>query len=265
MRLQPPLGHRLPRAALLAALLFAAAAARPAAAEEVVYGPDGAPTVLQHKLYPMSGQWEFAFRAQTAINDPLVLHYGATLSLSYHPNEWFDAGLDVFGNYTALANLASVVRQNLSSGYRNAMTPKDEIANADQLRFGGLLVARVAPIYGKINLASELNVHFQTYLLLGAGATQIHHESVNLCGVNGTTACPDGDYQTTDSFTFVGEVGGGFRFYFSDKWSLSTEVRAYLFPASYKANNDLTQAQSGTPTTYLGDLVTFSLGIGRLF
>ena len=263
MRLQPSHGHRLPRAALIAALALAAFGARPAAAEDVIYGPDGAPTVLQHKLYPMSDTFELSLRAQTALNQPLVIHYGGGLTFSYHPNEWFDAGLEAFGNYTALSNLSEVIREKLP--VRNSTTPKDEIANSDQLRFGGLVNARVAPIYGKFNLASELPVHFQTYILVGAGLGQLHHESVNLCAVNGTTACPDGDFQTTDQFQFLGEIGGGFRFYLGDKWSLSTEVRAYLFPAQYKADNDLTNAASGVETGYLGSIVMFSLGVGRLF
>jgi outer membrane beta-barrel protein len=263
MRSQPPFDFRLPRAALLAALGLVAVAALPAAAEDVVYGPDGAPTVLQHKLYPMSQQWELGVRLAAGLNQPLVIDYGGSLSLSYHPNESFDIGAEVYGGYTALSSLSDVIREKLPA--RNPMTPKDEIANTDQLRFGVAAIARIAPIYGKFNLSSEVPIHFQTYLLLGVGAGQLHHESVNLCAVAGTTACPQGDFQTTDSFTVVGEAGGGFRFYFSDKWSLSAEVRAYLFPAQYKADNDLTSPQSGTETTYLGSVVRFSLGIARLF
>ncbi len=265
MRLHPP-SASLPRAALLSALAIAALAARPAAAEDVVYGPDGAPTVLQHKLYPMSGQWEVGLRLQTALNTPLIVHDGAMIDVSYHPNEWFDAGLELFGNYTALSNLSDVIRASLpprTSG--NTPNVKDEMANADQMRFGGLAVARVAPIYGKLNLFAELPVHFQTYLLLGAGVAQLHHESINLCAAAGDSACPQGDFQTTDTITFTGEVGGGFRFYLGEKWSISAELRAFLFPAQYKAANDLTNPNSGTETGYLGDVVFFSLGVGRLF
>jgi len=262
MRLQSTV-HRLPRAALLAALALVALGAGSAAAEDVIYGPDGAPTVVQRKLYPMSNRWELGLRLQTSLNTPLVVQDGALLDLSYHTNEWFDFGGELFGNYTALSNLADVIRQKLPE--RTATTPKDEIANTDQLRGGFLAVARVAPIYGKINLASEINVHFQTYLLLGAGVTMLHHESVNLCAVGGTTACPEGDFQTNDQITFVGELGGGFRFYLSEHWSLSAEVRAFLYPSQYKADNDLTNPTSGTETSYLGSMVSFSLGIARLF
>ncbi len=263
MRLQSTVGHRLPRAALLAVLSLVALGAGSAAAEDVIYGPDGAPTVVQRKLYPMSNRWELGLRLQTSVNTPLVTQDGALLDVSYHTNEWFDIGGEVFYNYTALANLAEVIREKLPQ--RNSTTPKDEIANADQMRFGAAIVARIAPIYGKLNLASELNVHFQTYLLLGAGVTQLHHESVNLCAVGGTGACPDGSFLTTDQFTFVGEIGGGFRFYFSDHWSMSTEVRAYLYPAQYKADNDLTNPLSGVSTTYMGSMVSFALGFARLF
>ena len=31
-------------------------------------------------------------------------------SVSYHPNEWFDAGVDLFGNYTRLSDLAVQLR-----------------------------------------------------------------------------------------------------------------------------------------------------------
>jgi hypothetical protein len=41
-------------------------------------------------------------------------------------------------------------------------------------------MARVAPIYGKLNLAGELPVHFQAFLTFGAGAALLRHESVNL-------------------------------------------------------------------------------------
>jgi len=134
MRSQPPFDFCLPRAALLAALGLVAAAALPAAAEDVVYGPDGAPTVLQHKLYPMSQQWELGVRLAAGLNQPLVVDYGGSLSLSYHPNESFDIGGEVYGGYTALSSLADVIREKLPA--RNPMTPKDEIANSDQLRFG---------------------------------------------------------------------------------------------------------------------------------
>ena len=59
---------------------------------------------------------------------------------------------------------------------------------------GALVMARIAPIYGKLNLAAELPVHFQVFLLGGAGAAAFKHESVNLCASPGDGPCAPGDY-----------------------------------------------------------------------
>ena len=70
--------------------------------------------------------------------------------------------------------------------------------------------------------------------------------------------------QSDDAVKGIGEVGGGFRFYFGQRWSLRTEVRAYLFPSSYKTGNDLTQPSSGNAHSYLAGIVTFAGGLSVL-
>ena len=139
----------------------------------------------------------------------------------------------------------------------------DEFRNDNQLRGGAFAVARVAPIYGKFNLASELRVHFQAYLLAGAGAARIHRESVNLCADPGTGVCQS--YQQSDSVDPVGILGAGFRFYFNQRWSLRTEVRSHLFRSSYKTANDLTQPSTGSLRHYLANVATFGAGVSFLF
>ncbi len=267
------------RAWAWALLCSAAFAALPARADEVIYGPDGAPTVVQRKLHTMTGKTELAFRGQLSLNTALVDHYGGMLSVSYHPNEWFDIGADLFGNYTGLSSLATQIREKLppradsQSGKANT---GDELANAGQLRAGGFAVARIAPVYGKLDFASEFKVHLQAYLLLGVGAGLLHSESVNLCAVAGKTACtvlstpnnpfpPPGEYQQSDSVVPLGEVGGGFRFYLGERWSMNLEIRALMFPASIKQASDLTNPSSGTPTSYLGLVTNLNLGLARTF
>src|SRR5438132_8503480 len=110
-----------------------------------------------------------------------------------------------------MSNLALNVRADLRA--RTATPLKDEFANDNQLRVGGFGVVRFAPIYGKFDLASELKVHFQAFLLGGAGAASVHRESVNLCADSGTTACTR--FQQSDATRGVGLIGGGFRFYFN--------------------------------------------------
>src|SRR5438105_12435695 len=98
------------RPELLAAGLLCAFAAR---AEEVIYGPDGAPTVVQHKLYSMTGRWEVGANFDVAVNTALVDQLGGVVGVAYHTAEWLDVGLEGLFNKTALSNLAANVRADL--------------------------------------------------------------------------------------------------------------------------------------------------------
>ena len=256
-----------PELALAAALLCASAAH----AEDVIYGPDGAPTVVQHKLYTMTGKWEAGVLAGTALNTALVDQLGGVVAITYHPNEWLDLGVEGLFNHTALSNLALNVRADLRartpSSNRCTAAPypgcKDEFANDNQLRAGGFGVVRLSPIYGKLDLASEVSIHFQAFILGGAGVASVHRESVNLCADPGTATCQN--FQQTDAVKAVGQAGFGFRFYLGQKWSLATEVRGYFFSSSYKEANDLTVPATGTPRSYLAGIATFDAGLSYLF
>src|SRR5262249_24056301 len=141
----------------------------------------------------------------------------------------------------------------------------EEVANAAQLRFAGTAVARLAPFYGKFNLASELSVHFQAYALLGGGAGMFHPQSVNFCATPRTAARPADQDPKYDDTRPLGQVGLGLRFYFNDRWSLRTELRAYVFPDKYRENANATQPNSGDDKSYLGLLTLFSAGISTVF
>jgi outer membrane beta-barrel protein len=253
-----------PIVSLLAVLC---AASTPGLAEEAVYGPT-APPGVQGKLYQLSRRWEVGVSFGVALNTSLVDQYGGILSISYHPNEWIDAGVDVLANRTGVSSLSGQIRDRLPSRTNPASgqpNTGDEIAGADQMRGGALAMARIAPIYGKLNLAAELPVHFQVFLLGGAGAAEFKHESVNLCATAGDGPCAAGDYQTTTSLKPVGEVGGGLRFYLGQHVSLRTEVRAFLYPATVLRGADLTQPGTGTSARYLGLVTTLGLGASALF
>ena len=251
-----------PRLLLFELLAVLCASAVPAArAEGVVYGPDGAPTVVQRKLYPMAGRWEAGASFAVALNTALVDQLGGTVSLAYHPDEWLDVAGELLINRTGLSTLAHNIRGDLRP--RSAGQTGDEFRNDNQLRAGAFGIARLAPIYGKFNLASELRVHFQAFLLAGAGAASVHRESVNLCADPGTGACQS--FQQSDSLNPVGILGGGFRFYVNQRWSMRAEVRTHLFRSSYKTANDLTQPSSGAVHHYLANVATFGAGVSLLF
>ncbi|HEY4769592.1 MAG TPA: hypothetical protein VIH51_03175, partial [Myxococcales bacterium] len=66
----PPKFVAAPLAALFACVALAARG------EEVVYGPDGAPTVVQGKLHSMTGLWEAGLSFGIAMNTALVDQLG---------------------------------------------------------------------------------------------------------------------------------------------------------------------------------------------
>jgi outer membrane beta-barrel protein len=247
-------------------IVLAALCATSARAAEVVYGPDGAPTVVQRKLYTMSNRWEAGLLLGTALNQSLVDHYGALLSVTYHPNEWADYGVEAGANYTRISGLGDEVRSQLPprANPRNG-TPNtgDDLRGADQMRGVLLAVARVAPIYGKLNLASEVAVHFQAYALAGAGVGMFRHDSLDLCASPGTGACEAFASDTTTRP--VGEIGAGMRFYLSRTLSLRTELRAFLHPATVVRGADLTQPGTGSTDRYLGVLYMLGVGASTLF
>lgn len=249
---------------LLAAALLIAASAR---AQQPIYGPAGAPTVVQNKLHTMSGRWEVGVLFDTALNTALVDQFGGLVTVTYHPNEWLDFGVEGLLHKTSLSFLAQDVRakarERTPSQNGCSTGCLDEFKNDNQLRAGGFGVVRVAPIYGKLNLASEVKVHFQAFVLGGAGVASIHRESVNLCADPGTAACQN--YQQSDATRLVGDAGAGFRFYFGQRWSLTSEVRGYFFSSSYKLANDLTAPATGAPRSYLAAIATFDAGLSFLF
>ena len=246
-----------------AELIVACALSLPpgAFAQEAIYGPDGAPTVVQHKLYTMTGRWEAGAAFGKALNEDLVDQFGALFSLSFHPNEWLDVGGEALLNHASLSALALNVRSGLRP--RTDGQVADEFRDDNQLRGGGFAVARVAPIYGKLNLAAELPIHFQAFVLGGGGAARIHRESVNLCAQPGTGAC--GSFQQSDALAPIALAGIGLRFYFNQRFSLRTEVRGYFFRSFYKVGSELTQPASGSVDHYLASIFTLGAGLSVLF
>ena len=239
-------------------IVLGASAAR---AGQVVYGPDGAPTVVQGKLHTMTGRWEAGASFGVAMTTALVDQVGGLFSLTWHPNEWLDIGAEALLNRASLSTLAHNVRADQRP--RTAGQVADEFRNDNQLRAAGFALARVAPIYGKFNLASELRVHFQAFFFGGAGAAQVRRESVNLCADPGTGPCER--FQTSDAIAPAGLLGAGFRFFLGQRWSLRTEVRGYFFRSSYKSDNDLTDPTSGASRHYLAAIATFAGGVSFLF
>src|SRR4051794_41960150 len=98
---------------LFSAIVFVALSATAARAADVVYGPDGAPTVVQRKLHTMSGRWEAGLTLGTALNASLVDHYGGLPSGTYPPHELARFRVGLGANHTPLSGLGAEGRGGL--------------------------------------------------------------------------------------------------------------------------------------------------------
>lgn len=265
--LRAPTPGRKGRPGALAAAL-ALLVALPCAAQQVVYGPDGAPTVVQRKKHRLAGRWETALLASRGLSDALADHLGLVFEASYHPTEWLDLGAGVLANSTGLSTLAGQIRSRLPartlSGTGVGAIGAD-FTGASQLRAGALAQARLTPLYGKLNLAGELAVHFQAFALVGAGAGYVRQESVDLCADPGTSPCQAGRFQTESAVRPLGEAGLGFRFFLGQHTSIETELRAYFHPERVKENVDLTNPASGSSRQVLAIKPALLAGVSVVY
>ncbi|HOX46372.1 MAG TPA: outer membrane beta-barrel domain-containing protein [Myxococcota bacterium] len=153
------------------------------------------------KLYLKSGRLELTLLPLTSIslNDAFYQKLGGGLQLAYHFSDAWALGLT--GTYSL----------NLDSGNANYYGRQaEDIPYAGKRNFLFSLEGMWAPLYGKISVAAEWTLHYDTYILLGLG------------GIGGDQT--GGDL----SFGVAGTVGLGARLFFLDWLALRLEFRDYL-------------------------------------
>jgi outer membrane beta-barrel protein len=271
------------RAAAAALGLLASGAALAAAPEQVV---------VTHRLYNTDSRFEMSLLAGMSLNNKLTEHYTGWLTIAYNPSNNYAIEVVGLGSYARLNGVAlqardAVFQEPVVIGPKGSQVDAkaDDFADLWQLRYGGMLAFRWNPVYGKINLASELPVHFNFFLSVGAGALGLHKDSVAFC-VNGPgktggdptqRRSPDatcGQYLTEDSVKLGGTIAGGLRLWLNERWSLRAEVRDVTFFDSYRTDILRGDAESGVaPDSVsqqssdpgISNIVEFSAGATVLF
>ncbi|MGI5860690.1 MAG: outer membrane beta-barrel domain-containing protein [Myxococcales bacterium] len=206
--------------------------------------------VVRNRLYVNEGRFEASASAGLSVVNYLTRHTNLTASLAYNVTEQW--AVELVGGYalssqTNVAEAASneVVQSNPASQQKTV----DDFEDLWQMTWNVGLAARWAPIYGKMNVAAELPVHFNAYLLAGAGLGGMERDSLVYCigDVDDShrklaTCRPDGsgDYSLTPLHSsqvkpiFMG--GLGFRFIVNEWAGLRIEVRDMAFPDSYRVD-----------------------------
>lgn len=242
----------------LLAVLLAAAVVVPehAFADEVVEK-----VVVRNRKYQSLETFELNPMVGFSITNRMTSQTNFQLGLAYNLTENF--ALEARGGY-AIGDLTSVGEQ-AREGVMNANpflptsnpTP-DEFKDLWRLQWQALLMPRWTPIYGKLNLVTELPIHFQAYLSLGGGAVGLEQDSVVYCQ-NGTSSTGDGrssqcgGYLKEDRITWALAGGGGFRFMIvDDVWAfeqiaLRLELFDIAYPDEYRKNIDRKASEQERP------------------
>ncbi|RME23353.1 MAG: outer membrane beta-barrel domain-containing protein [Deltaproteobacteria bacterium] len=155
------------------------------------------------KLYGKGGRLELTIYPMTSIslNDAFYQKLGGGLGLAYHFSDQFSAQL------TATYSL------NLEAGHATTfkISPNQDsnIPYAGKRSFLGGADFCWAPVYGKVSIASEAVIHFDTYLLGGFGLVT-------------------GEQVEGTSFGFGLNVGLGFHVFLSRLVALKAELKDFM-------------------------------------
>jgi outer membrane beta-barrel protein len=183
------------------ALVVALAGVRPVSAEEEGRTLKDRIKSVSNKMHMKSGRVELTLLPMTSmsLNDAFYQKFGGGLGLTYHFTEGLSAGL------TATYSL------NLETANASYFGAKDEsIPFAGKRNFLVGLDVMWAPVYGKVSLAAEWILHFDTYIMAGVGL------------VGGEQA---GDEL---SFGFAGSFGLGLRFFITRMFAFRLELKDYM-------------------------------------
>ncbi|MFN7134357.1 MAG: outer membrane beta-barrel domain-containing protein [Myxococcales bacterium] len=270
----------------LAAVLFAPVAADAAEAEKVV---------VRNRKFTVDGKFEASANVGFTMVNYLTDHTNLSANLAYNLTETLALQLGggyAISRYTNVAEAASteVVRTDPNFGQKVV----EDFADAWRMTWNTDLTARWAPIYGKINVAAELPIHFQAYLIAGGGIGGMTRDSLVYCigspATRKSAVCNVRDssqHEARNSLEplrsngikplFIG--GGGLRLFATNWAGLKLEVRDVAFPDSYRtkitrasAEQDAGAKGGGAPTQGeeapnpgITHLVFFNIGASFVF
>ncbi len=198
---------------------------------------------VQSRIFSLTGKNEIGVFGAFSLNNILTQFDGGTVTYDHNFNEYIALEVIVGGGYGGLTNLAQSLRQ--TDGAFNHSNTTD-LTNGGALLAYGQIGARLTPLYGKINLASELPVHFDLYLNAGVGAALVDYNSILGCNedVSGAPlACPNNDFHQYTGPAFAFSAGGGLRLFITQLVSIRLEIHDIIFQDRYYQGINLSMSQ----------------------
>ncbi len=200
------------------------------------------PTLLD-KAHPTQKRLELGLDFTTSMVSKYAKHKGFVGTIGYHFHDSF--ALELYGGIMVGKHdpiMATVQNKiNANGGGRNPNFP-----DLQMMTWIADAVFLWTPIYGKINLVSELAISGNIYFLLGAGANGARH--IEYTGE-----------KVSDGVKFNFQWGAGGRIYLTSWMAIRMEYRDIDYFGKWKSNNDKTKK---TPDyTYLTMNHMFHIGL----
>lgn len=189
-------------------------------------------------LFVKSGRHELGPTLGISLSDAFFTKYMVGLRYAYHASESISFG--AFGTYATSSPSGAVARCDSRGG--SCKTPTKEDLRHTPGDFGAAagLDASWAPLYGKISVLAESVLHFDTYVLAGAGMLQAR-------------IAPPGEVDVQESWKPEGHVALGQRYYLGPWGTIRLELRDMLYSLTV-------QGREG-PTDRLENQLMFNVGL----
>lgn len=190
----------------IASLAAVAGLSLPAVASAQVEGP-----VVRPQKYTASEKIEVGVLVGYVSNDPYNRIIVPGIVGTYHYGE--HSAIEVHGGY------ALYTEKQLLGQVQNKIARDPDVVSRPQFFVTGNYVW--SPVYGKLNAFGELVLHYDMYVLAGAGIVSDEIET--------NTAQTPSVKTTTNKIFPATDIALGQHFFFSKKTALRVEIRPYIF------------------------------------
>ena len=206
--------------------------------------------------HPTKGRAEVGLLFASTVVDKYTSHVGAQLDLTYHLTETLGLGFAfsfLHGSLTAIVTEpAGIIDANVRECAQDPAKCDNITPDVpDYAQVTGSVDATVvwSPLYGKINVVSELDVNLQWYGFAGAGAngTRVVTAEADATAPLGYALVGDGigEGGLFGDLKVHGVLGTGVKVHVLDWRALRGEFRGIMWPEKFAFSND------GVETTYL--------------
>ena len=213
---------------VFAALVGVAGLAAPALAADAKMAAfddfEASPRVVTHPNRPLNNRLELTLFFTPSVVEKYVQHTGGAGSIGFHFNDL--VAIDIMGGYVYSKEVdiiggSSGVRALSSTGGEPNLP---DLVGMSWFGFGNL---ELSPIYGKINVLSEVDFNSQVYVMGGVGVVgAVKRFRVQGADQTVTTLANEG-------VKVAGDFGIGFRLFLVRWFAIRAEFRDILYTDSY--------------------------------